>query len=356
MHTLPFRTYTLIRILAVAIISSATIYFFFAFLAFPRLNTNLSMMNDWAQTIFIVAPLSIIFIGLECFCRIKQDEQTLGTLIQEIIEGTLIVSLNTLGIYSALLLTLLPSFEMIPSIVGLSVIVALIAFAIFYYRRYAEEQSFLSIIRRSLHNGTMVLSAISVVLLFMVVCNDQLPIEIEGDSKANSRLIAETIAFGDQSFFSMTQDQKVDMYADFVAAEAVRLGLDPADVKIKPLISYNDLTGASYNHDSKTIRINVNGPFFYYAGNSEVQILLHELFHAYQTSVVSGEILPSSFDYDLSDHAEEWRKNTQNYISADEDISAYSNQSLEVDADSYAEQRTSELVDIAKFFSENKQS
>lgn len=85
-------------------------------------------------------------------------------------------------------------------------------------------------------------------------------------------------------------------------------------------------------------------------------MLLHELIRAYQRSVVDGDITPSSFDYGLSDHAEEWHKNVKNYVSADEDISAYSNQSLEVDADSYAEQRTSELVDIAKFFSENKQS
>lgn len=80
MHTLSFRTYTLIYTLAVAMLSSATLYMCFVFMALPQFNTDLSLMNGWAQTILIVVPLRIVFIGLECFYRIKHDERTLGAL------------------------------------------------------------------------------------------------------------------------------------------------------------------------------------------------------------------------------------------------------------------------------------
>lgn len=98
----------------------------------------------------------------------------------------------------------------------------LTAFTIIYYRRYIGDRSFLSILRKSLYGSIIVLSAISVILFLLVFCNDKFPNKIKGNAQANSQTIAETVAF-DKSFFSIAQGQKVDTYADFVAAEAIRL-------------------------------------------------------------------------------------------------------------------------------------
>jgi len=175
-----------------------------------------------------------------------------------------------------------------------------------------------------------------------------IPCEVEGNSSTDSKRVAETIAF-DDGYYTLNQEEKLQLYADFIASEADRLGIDPESIAIKPTITNDPLLNASYVSESRTIYINVNAPMPYYGGNSPIMTLLHELFHAYEHDIVSEKIAPSDFDYGLSEHADQWRIDMQNYVTAAQNVQEYAEQTLEIDAADFAQQRSSELVDLESY-------
>lgn len=94
------------------------------------------------------------------------------------------------------------------------------------------------------------------------------------------------------------------------------------------------ITGGYFDSESNTIWINEN--FFnngFIGKDDAVHTLLHEMRHAYQYDVINN---PDNYGYDEST-INQWRNDYFGYISAEEDFNAYDNQSIETDADDFAD-------------------
>ena len=93
-------------------------------------------------------------------------------------------------------------------------------------------------------------------------------------------------------------------------------------------------TGGYYEAETNTIWINED--FFrngFIGKDDAVHTLLHEMRHAYQYDVINN---PDNYRYD-ENTINQWRNDYYGYISPEEDFSAYDNQSIETDADDFAD-------------------
>lgn len=313
----------------------------------PQLHTDI-YLSDFEQTAQIAVPIWLIILLFEIYGT--YTEETYCDLLLDIGSSCASVCVNTVGIYSLFILILFSPTKMISILMAVIILLTLVAFSVVSYRNRAEDEKLITVFKAGIHktfNAVFYISIIICIILLLAV-NNIIPYEIKGNPSTDSKNIAETIAF-DDDYFSLSQEERFQLYADFISSEAKRLGIDSNSVKVKPAISRDQLTSAFYLPESRTIYINVNVPMLYYGGNFLVTTLLHELFHAYEHDIISGRINPSNLDYGLSEHANQWRLDSENYVSVTESIEKYLSQTLEIDAYDFAQRRSSELVNLEEY-------
>lgn len=149
-----------------------------------------------------------------------------------------------------------------------------------------------------------------------------------------------------EEYKNAAQDERLDMLADFVEAEAGHLGIQVPAVRA---VLASSATDAFYNDSSRAIHINANSSVLASTGgNVAPAVLLHEVFHAHQHDVVEGRIdVPANLSQERIDA---WEQNMRDYHSPEEDLAEYEGQALEEDADEYAESRIYELIDMKEVF------
>lgn len=347
------KTYQLTYICSVIIVSAVAVIASFVIASFPpQLHTNIHL-NGLEQTAQTAIPIWLIFVLLEVYSA-SYAEEGYRNLLLDVTSSCASVYINTVGVYSIFVLALFSPTKMISALAAVVVLLLLVAFNVASYRNKAKGETLVATIKVGTHKALGIIFYVSIILciILLLAVNNIIPYEAEGSPSSDSKSIAETIAF-DENYFSLSQNEKLQLYADFIASEANRLGIDPDSITIKPTISSDPLLEASYAAESRTIYINVNGPMLYYAGSSSLMTSLHELFHAYEHDIVLGRITPSNFDYGLSEHADQWRTDIQNYVTAAQNLQEYAEQTLEIDATDFAHQRFSELIDLEEYANSN---
>lgn len=154
-----------------------------------------------------------------------------------------------------------------------------------------------------------------------------------------------TYAFGDVSIFIsiwdyLSSDEKETTLRTLVLMEKNELGIDEShDISLKTEKMAEETCG-SYDHIIQQISINEE-----YLENGDVrdiiETLLHEMHHAYVYYTIDNLEFKSEFVKNNAyfSRARDWKNNTVNYISADEDYEKYRSQPIEADAESYAKSR-----------------
>lgn len=349
MNYISIKTYRLLYIFSVVILSALAVAVSFTIFNFPpQLHTNIHL-NGLEQTAQVAMPIWLIFVLLEIYSA-SYGEEGYRNLLLNVASSCVSIYINTVGVYSISVLALFSPTEMISALAAVVVLLLLVAFNVASYRNKTKGKTLVVTIKVGTHKALDAIFYVSIILciILLLAVNNIIPYEEKGNPSSDSKSIAETIAL-DKNYFSLSQNEKIQLYADFIASEANRLGIDPDSITIKPTISRDPLLEASYAAENRTIYINVNGPMLYYVGSSSLMTSLHELFHAYEHDIVSGRITPSNFDYDLSEHADQWRTDIQNYVTAAQNVQGYAEQTLEIDATDFAHQRFSELVDLEEY-------
>lgn len=138
----------------------------------------------------------------------------------------------------------------------------------------------------------------------------------------------------------LNSEERSDILYEVMKYEASVLGI-PAP-KLQVVNTQRELTLGSYDNLSKTISLNN----FYLGQNSLDECLrtaMHELYHAYQDSVIDilNELPISVRDNSYFNKAVEWQFADKNYVEDHKNVNTYESNALEVDARAYA----NELVD-----------
>lgn len=350
MKSISSKQYYLLFVIGTIVLSMMAIVVSTTILGFPpQLNTDIDLYG-YEQTARTILPIWLVFVFLETFSLYA--ENTYKDLLIDIISASISIFICSIGMYFAIILLLYPA-NLASFAAFLTIIAALIIIFIVIYRRKTINDTIISVFKVCIHKWLDVIFVVSFILgvIFLLEVAGVILYETKGNTQSDSKQIAETIAF-DKDYFSLSPEDKFQLYADFIASEATRLGIDSSSLKVRPTL-YDGDTYAFYDSNEETVYININSPMPYYGGDYPIKPLLHELFHVYQFNVQSGKISPSNLDYGLSEHIDQWRSNAGNYMNGDEDIYEYAIQPLEIDARSFAQQRSSELIDVKEYLRAN---
>lgn len=135
---------------------------------------------------------------------------------------------------------------------------------------------------------------------------------------------------------SASQQEMADAFASLAAAEASYLGFEEA-----PRVVVEFAPSAKHAARIEGDTIAVNARRFSENPSENAFYVIHEVFHLYQCRVASGEVdsartVDSVARQLASQHAEDWGRELERYVSVYEDHSRYEDQWLERDADAYA--------------------
>ncbi|MCR5755489.1 MAG: hypothetical protein K6G30_11860, partial [Acetatifactor sp.] len=161
--------------------------------------------------------------------------------------------------------------------------------------------------------------------------------ELSKETLANN---IETVALlGRNKWGSLSVDEKLRVLRTVVNIERRYLGLYDDEIITCAVIGVPDERLGYYSVETNKICINYNH-LCHGTGEEGLNIILHEIFHAYQNKCFDAlQSLDGNYQtLRKFDDIKKWGENIENYISDDESGDDYYYQVLEIDAREYAEE------------------
>lgn len=144
---------------------------------------------------------------------------------------------------------------------------------------------------------------------------------------------------------TLSNEERSEMLYEIIKFEADKLGIPAPRVYLSN--DMHEFTLGSYDNTDKIIRIN-NYQLGKRSQEDSLSTAMHELYHAYQNSVVELYLdLPENYKANsYFDKAAEWMMADENYAKDHQNPNTYENNLLEVDARAFAEKKTDEYLGI----------
>ena len=160
------KTYRLLYIFSVVILSALAVAVSFTILNFPpQLHTNIYLVG-LEQTAQVAIPIWLIIVLLEIYSTYSKE--TYRDLLIDVFMSLVSVYINTIGIYSIFILTLFEPTKVVSILAITIILLLLVVFSVVSFRNKAKDETLITAFKNVARKALNAIFYISIILCIVL--------------------------------------------------------------------------------------------------------------------------------------------------------------------------------------------